>query len=179
MKKSALQRVRSNYIPKLPKALQGPVTLKIGESTKSVADQEEIQKRFPNTYGLPVVEFVRDENPKRLEEPFNVGIILSGGQAPGGHNVVSGIFDGIKSLNPECRLYGFLMGPSGFINHQYMELTAGYIKEYRNTGGFDIIGSGRTKLETPDQFDKAKYQGSRNNRWRRLEYQRRRTGRIL
>lgn len=154
MKKSALQRVRSNYIPKLPKALQGPVTLKIGEPTKSVADQEEIQKRFPNTYGLPVVEFVRDENPKRLEEPFNVGIILSGGQAPGGHNVVSGIFDGIKSLNPECRLYGFLMGPSGFINHQYMELTAGYIKEYRNTGGFDIIGSGRTKLETPDQFDK-------------------------
>lgn len=154
MKKSALQRVRSNYIPKLPKALQGPVTLKIGEPTKSVADQEEIQKRFPNTYGLPVVEFVRDENPKRLEEPFNVGIILSGGQAPGGHNVVSGIFDGIKSLNPECRLYGFLMGPSGFINHQYMELTAGYIKEYRNTGGFDIIGSGRTKLETKEQFDK-------------------------
>ena len=153
MKKSALQRVRSEYIPKLPKALQGPVKLKVGDATQSVADQEEIQRLFPNTYGLPIVEFETDENPKRVEEPFNVGIILSGGQAPGGHNVVSGIFDGIKSLNKESRLYGFLMGPSGFINHQYMELTAGYIKEYRNTGGFDIIGSGRTKLETPDQFE--------------------------
>ena len=153
MKKSALQRLRADYQPKLPKALQGPVTIKFGESTESVADSSEIKALFPNTYGMPVVEFVSDENPKRLEEPFNVGIILSGGQAPGGHNVVSGIFDGIKSLNKECRLYGFLMGPSGFIKHQYMELTAGYIKEYRNTGGFDIIGSGRTKLESPDQFD--------------------------
>ncbi len=153
MKKSALQRVRAEYQPKLPKALQGPVKLKIGESTQSVADQEEIKKLFPHTYGLPIVEFVENESPERLEEPFNVGIILSGGQAPGGHNVVSGIFDGIKRLNKECRLDGFLMGPSGFINHQYMELTAGYIKEYRNTGGFDIIGSGRTKLETPEQFE--------------------------
>ena len=153
MKKSALQRVRAEYQPKLPKALQGPVKLKIGESTQSVADQEEIKKLFPHTYGLPIVEFVENESPERLEEPFNVGIILSGGQAPGGHNVVSGIFDGIKRLNKECSLYGFLMGPSGFINHQYMELTAGYIKEYRNTGGFDIIGSGRTKLETPEQFE--------------------------
>ena len=153
MKKSALQRVRAEYQPKLPKALQGPVKLKVGKATESVADQAEIKALFPNTYGLPVVEFERNEKPERVEEPFNVGIILSGGQAPGGHNVVSGIFDGIKSLNKECRLYGFLMGPSGFINHQYMELTAGYIKEYRNTGGFDIIGSGRTKLETPEQFD--------------------------
>lgn len=153
MKKSALQRVRSEYQPKLPKALQGPVKLKVGEATSSVADQEEIKSLFPNTYGMPVVEFIRDENPEKVEEPFNVGIILSGGQAPGGHNVVSGIFDGIKSLNKECRLYGFLMGPSGFINHQYLELTAGYIKDYRNTGGFDIIGSGRTKLETPEQFE--------------------------
>ncbi len=153
MKKSALQRERAEYQPKLPEALQGPVKLKIGEATNSVADQDEIKKLFPHTYGMPIVQFERDENPERLEEPFNVGIILSGGQAPGGHNVVSGIFDGIKSLNRECRLYGFLMGPSGFINHQYMELTAGYIKEYRNTGGFDIIGSGRTKLETPEQFE--------------------------
>ena len=153
MKKSALQRVRAEYQPKLPKALQGPVKIKVGEATESVADQSEIKKLFPNTYGMPVVEFETNDKPDRVEEPFNVGIILSGGQAPGGHNVVSGIFDGIKSLNKECRLYGFLMGPSGFINHQYMELTAAYIKEYRNTGGFDIIGSGRTKLETPDQFD--------------------------
>ncbi|MDE5842432.1 MAG: diphosphate--fructose-6-phosphate 1-phosphotransferase [Muribaculaceae bacterium] len=153
MKKSALQRVRAEYQPKLPKALQGPVKLKVGNPTESVADQAEIKQLFPNTYGLPVVEFESNDKPERVEEPFNVGIILSGGQAPGGHNVVSGIFDGIKSLNKECRLYGFLMGPSGFINHQYMELTAAYIKEYRNTGGFDIIGSGRTKLETPEQFD--------------------------
>jgi len=145
MKKSAFQRVRAEYQPKLPATLQGPVKIKIGEPTQSVDDQDQIKALFPNTYGLPVVEFERDENPERVEEPFNVGIILSGG--------VSWIFDGIKSLNKECRLYGFLMGPAGFINHQYMELTAGYIKEYRNTGGFDIIGSGRTKLEYPDQFD--------------------------
>ena len=153
MKKSALQRVRAEYQPKLPKALQGPVKLKTGAATESVANQEEIKQLFPHTYGMPVVEFERDENPTRVEEPFNVGIILSGGQAPGGHNVVSGIFDGLKTLNKENRLYGFLMGPSGFINHQYMELTAGIIKDYRNTGGFDIIGSGRTKLEKPEQFD--------------------------
>ena len=153
MKKSALQRVRAEYQPKLPKALQGPVKVKVGEATESVANQKEIKELFPHTYGMPVVEFEREENPVRVEEPFNVGIILSGGQAPGGHNVVSGIFDGLKSLNKENRLYGFLMGPAGFINPQYMELTAGIIKEYRNTGGFDIIGSGRTKLEKPEQFD--------------------------
>ena len=153
MKKSALQKVRSEYVPKLPRTLQGSVKLKVGKSTESVADQEEIKRLFPNTYGMPIVEFETSEEVSKTEEPLNVGIILSGGQAPGGHNVVSGIFDGIKSLNKESKLYGFLMGPSGFINHQYMELTAGYIKEYRNTGGFDIIGSGRTKLETPEQFE--------------------------
>ena len=153
MKKSPLQRVRAEYQPKLPKALQGPVKLKIGEATQSVADQEEIKKLFPHTYGLPIVQFESNDSPERVDEPFNVGIILSGGQAPGGHNVVSGIFDGIKSLNKECRLYGFLMGPSGFVDHQYMEITAGYLKDFRNTGGFDIIGSGRTKLETPEQFE--------------------------
>ncbi|MDE5586633.1 MAG: diphosphate--fructose-6-phosphate 1-phosphotransferase [Muribaculaceae bacterium] len=153
MKKSPLQRVRAEYQPKLPKALQGAVKLEVGAPTESVADQEEIKKLFPNTYGLPIVEFKHEENPQRVEEPFNVGIILSGGQAPGGHNVVSGIFDALKKLNKECRLYGFLMGPSGFINHQYMEITESFLKDYRNTGGFDIIGSGRTKLETPEQFD--------------------------
>lgn len=153
MKKSALQKAREAYQPKLPKSLQGPVKLKIGEATQSEGDQVEIKSLFPHTYGMPVVTFERDDAPAKVEDPFNVGIILSGGQAPGGHNVVSGIFDGIKALNPECKLYGFLMGPSGFINHQYMELTASYIQEYRNTGGFDIIGSGRTKLETIEQFD--------------------------
>ena len=104
MKKSALQRVRAEYQPKLPKALQGAVKLKVGQATQSVADQEEIRKLFPNTYGMPVVEFVPSDSAERVDEPFNVGIILSGGQAPGGHNVVSGIFDGIKSLNKGCRL---------------------------------------------------------------------------
>lgn len=153
MKKSPLQRVRAEYQPKLPATLQGAVKLKFGEPTQSVANQEEIKDLFPHTYGMPIAEFERDENPARVEEPFNVGIILSGGQAPGGHNVVSGIFDGLKKLNKENRLYGFLMGPAGFIDHQYMELTAGIIKDFRNTGGFDIIGSGRTKLEKPEQFD--------------------------
>lgn len=153
MKKSALQRVRAEYQPKLPKDLQGDVKVKFGEATESVANQAEIKERFPHTYGMPIVQFETNDKPERVEEPFNVGIILSGGQAPGGHNVVSGIFDGLKKLNKENRLYGFLMGPAGFINHQYMELTAGYIAEYRNTGGFDIIGSGRTKLETPEQFE--------------------------
>ncbi len=153
MKKSALQRVRAEYQPKLPKDLQGDVKVRLGEATESVANQEEIKSLFPHTYGMPIVQFENNDNPERVEEPFNVGIILSGGQAPGGHNVVSGIFDGLKKLNKENRLYGFLMGPAGFINHQYMELTAGYIAEYRNTGGFDIIGSGRTKLETPEQFE--------------------------
>lgn len=153
MKKSALQKVRAEYQPKLPEGLQGSVKVKLGEATESVADQEAIKELFPHTYGMPIVQFENDENPQRVEEPFNVGIILSGGQAPGGHNVVSGIFDGIKKLNKENRLYGFLMGPAGFIDHQYMELTAGYIKDFRNTGGFDIIGSGRTKLEKPEQFE--------------------------
>ena len=153
MKKSPLQRVRSEYQPKLPKALQGAVKVKLGEATESVADQEEIKKLFPHTYGMPIVEFQVSNEPAQVEKPFNVGVILSGGQAPGGHNVISGLFDGLKRLNKENRLYGFLMGPGGFVDHDYKELTAEYIDEFRNTGGFDIIGSGRTKLETPEQFE--------------------------
>ena len=153
MKKSALQRVRSEYQPKLPKALQGPVKARIGEATESVADQEEIKKLFPHTYGMPIVEFSASDEPAKAEQPFNVGVILSGGQAPGGHNVISGLFDGLKRLNKENRLYGFLMGPGGFVDHDYKELTSEYIDEFRNTGGFDIIGSGRTKLETHEQFE--------------------------
>lgn len=152
MDKSALQIARAAYQPKLPKALLGPVVAQEGEPTKSVADQAEIQKLFPNTYGMPVVKFV--EGTAQKYPAINVGVILSGGQAPGGHNVISGLFDGIKKLNPDSRLYGFLMGPGGLVDHNYMELTADIIDEYRNTGGFDIIGSGRTKLEKVDQFEK-------------------------
>lgn len=152
MAKSALQIARAAYQPKLPKALQGAVKIEVGAATESVADQAEIAKLFPNTYGMPILTFVPGE--AKSAAPVNVGVILSGGQAPGGHNVISGIFDGIKNINAESRLYGFLMGPGGLVDHQYMELTADIIDEYRNTGGFDIIGSGRTKLETTEQYDK-------------------------
>ena len=148
---SSLQAARSAYQPKLPKALQGPVVAKEGAPTQSVGNQSEIKEMFPNTYGMPVVEFVNG-TPAQVS-PFNVGVILSGGQAPGGHNVISGLFDGLKSLNPSCKLYGFLMGPGGLVDHKYVEITSELIDEYRNTGGFDIIGSGRTKLEEVDQFE--------------------------
>ena len=152
MTKSALQIARAAYQPKLPKALKGAVKVQEGEPTQSVADQEEIKKLFPNTYGMPLVKFVEGE--EKEYAPMNVGVILSGGQAPGGHNVISGLFDGVKKLNPANKLYGFILGPGGLVDHKYMELTADIIDEYRNTGGFDIIGSGRTKLEKEDQFEK-------------------------
>ena len=120
---------------------------------RQVADQDEIKKLFPNTYGMPVVTFEKSNEKKELPA-MNVGVILSGGQAPGGHNVIAGLFDGIKANNAASRLYGFILGPGGLIDHKYMELTADIIDEYRNTGGFDMIGSGRTKLETKEQFDK-------------------------
>ena len=152
MTKSALQIARAAYQPKLPEALKGAVALKEGQATQSVADQDAIQKLFPNTYGMPVVTFEKAAKAETLPA-INVGVILSGGQAPGGHNVISGLFDGLKSLNKACKLYGFLGGPSGLIDHKYIELTSDIIDEYRNTGGFDIIGSGRTKLEEQSQFD--------------------------
>lgn len=153
MKKSALQKARAAYRPKLPIVLTGAVEAVAGEPTQSVANHEEIKQLFPNTYGLPELHFVKNNNPS-APRPINVGVILSGGQAPGGHNVISGLFDGIKKIHRDSKLYGFLMGPGGLVDHKYMELTADYIDEYRNTGGFDIIGSGRTKLETVEQFDK-------------------------
>ena len=150
--KSALQIARAAYQPKLPKALKGAVKAVEGAATQSVADQEAIQKLFPNTYGMPLIKFEAGEAVKL--PAMNVGVILSGGQAPGGHNVISGLFDGIKALNPDSKLYGFILGPGGLVDHNYMELTSDIIDEYRNTGGFDIIGSGRTKLEKEDQFEK-------------------------
>ena len=152
MKKSALQTARAAYQPKLPLGLQGNVGIKEGAPTQSVADQEEIKKLFPNTYGLPLVEFVPGE--KHTYPQINLGVILSGGQAPGGHNVICGLFDELKKQNPENKLYGFILGPGGLVDHNYKELTADIINEYRNTGGFDMIGSGRTKLEETEQFEK-------------------------
>ncbi len=152
MTKSPLQIARAGYQPKLPNALKGNVVLKEGAATESVADQDDIKKLFPNTYGMPLVTFEPGE--KKNYPVKNVGVILSGGQAPGGHNVISGLFDGLKALNPANKLYGFLGGPSGLVDHQYIELTKEIVDEYRNTGGFDIIGSGRTKLEEAEQYDK-------------------------
>ncbi|KGF34431.1 diphosphate--fructose-6-phosphate 1-phosphotransferase [Prevotella bivia DNF00650] len=152
MEISALQKERAGYQPKLPIALQGAVKVKEGAPTQSVDNQEDIKKLFPNTYGMPLVEF--EPATEANNAKINVGVILSGGQAPGGHNVISGLFDEIKKLNPENRLFGFLMGPGGLVDHKYMEITAENLQAYRNTGGFDMIGSGRTKLEKEEQFEK-------------------------
>lgn len=154
-KTSPLQSLRSEYKPKLPDSVLGATKLVEGKPTQSVADQAEIKKQFPNTYGMPILTFEKSNlQGATSNEPINVGVILSGGQAPGGHNVISGIYDGIKSINKDSKLYGFLGGSSGLVDHNYIELTKEIIDEYRNTGGFDIIGSGRTKLEETSQFDK-------------------------
>ena len=152
MEKSALQLARAAYQPKLPKALQGAVKVKEGAPTQSVDNQEDIKKLFPNTYGMPLIEFEQSDVANTAK--INVGVILSGGQAPGGHNVITGLFDTVKKLNPENRLYGFILGPGGLVDHNYIEITADFINDYRNTGGFDMIGSGRTKLEKVEQFEK-------------------------
>lgn len=152
---SPLQVARAKYEPKVPYALRGNVRVIEGEPTVSVDNQAEIKELFPNTYGLPVIQFAEAQTATAETVPMNVGVILSGGQAPGGHNVIAGIYDGIKAIHEDSRLYGFLMGPSGLIDHKYIELTGDIIDEYRNTGGFDIIGSGRTKLENKEQFDKS------------------------
>ena len=153
MFKSIFQIERAKYSPKMPKALSGQVKVVEGGNTDSVADQKEIKKLFPGTYGLPIITFEEDGKGTNFSE-LNVGVILSGGQAPGGHNVIAGLFDGLKKLNPNNKLFGFLGGPGGLVDHSYLELTSEIIDEYRNTGGFDIIGSGRTKLEETAQFDK-------------------------
>ncbi len=150
---SPLQQERAKYQPKLPTSLKGPVNLVEGEKTESVDDQEDIKKLFPNTYGMPLITF-EPGGEMGGDKPINVGVILSGGQAPGGHNVISGLFDGIKRIHKDSKLYGFLGGPSGLVDHDYKELTADVVDRYRNTGGFDIIGSGRTKLEEKEQFNK-------------------------
>ena len=153
MTKSALQIARAAYVPKMPVALRGSVRAVEGAATEAAGDKEEIKRLFPHTYGMPAVTFERGDAADPMP-PINAGVILSGGQAPGGHNVIAGLFDGLKAANPESRLFGFILGPGGLVEHKYMELTADIIDEYRNTGGFDMIGSGRTKLERREQFDK-------------------------
>jgi pyrophosphate--fructose-6-phosphate 1-phosphotransferase len=154
MEVSILQKARYAYNPKLPDILREQlenIALKLGESAEAASDQGNLKLFFRNTYGKPIVGFEKGKNPV-ADKKLRVGVILSGGQAPGGHNVVAGLFDGLKKGNAESQLFGFLGGPSGLIESKYTLLTVETIDQYRNTGGFDVIGSGRTKIETPDQF---------------------------
>lgn len=152
---SPLQKARYEYKPKLPGMLRSgisEITVKTGAPTQSVADQEVIAKLFPNTYGEPEITFEAGEAKEETPSKKTVGVILSGGQAPGGHNVISGLYDALKALNPENTLIGFKGGPSGLTEDDFVVFDDPFVDEYRNTGGFDIIGSGRTKLETEEQF---------------------------
>ncbi len=150
---SALQKARAAYSPKLPAALRNGAGVKLaaGAPTTAVADVEKIKELFPATFGSPVLT-CEGKASGQTYPAISVGVILSGGQAPGGHNVIAGLFDGLKSLNPSNRLYGFLKGPDGLVKNEVVELTADFVAHYRNTGGFDMIGSGRTKLESEEQF---------------------------
>ena len=154
MKISSLQTARYEYSPKLPGMLRNGIAdicVKEGAETQSVADQEKIKALFPNTYGKKEITFQKGQNTSEAKKQV-VGVILSGGQAPGGHNVVCGVYDALKATNKENVLYGFKGGPSGLIEDDYLIFDNEYINQYRNTGGFDIIGSGRTKLESEEQF---------------------------
>ena len=156
---SKLQQHRYKYQPVLPAILQkGPaaVKAKLGKATKSVADQATVKKMFPNTYGLPEITFVKGANSAVAKKAVRVGVVLSGGQAPGGHNVIAGLLDGLKKANSKNKLFGFLGGPSGIVDNKFIEITPALMKDYRNTGGFDLIQSGRTKIETDEQLCAAK-----------------------
>lgn len=150
---SELHTIRTAYEPKLPSVFgNGPaVNIVKGETGESVADPEKIQALFPKTYGLPTISFEASTKPGYA--PLNMGVILSGGQAPGGHNVIAGLLDGLKACHADSKLYGFLGGPSGLTDNDYIELTEEFVAQYRNTGGFDMIGSGRTKLEKTEQYE--------------------------
>jgi diphosphate-dependent phosphofructokinase len=158
-KLSELQKLRLKYKPALPGILKSPfssIKPKVGGATSSISDPEKLQKMFPVNFGKPVVNFTKGKSPSYNKRPIKVGVVLSGGQAAGGHNVIAGIFDGLKKANKKNRLFGFLGGPSGIIDGNMKEITSALIADYRNTGGFDLIKSGRTKIETAEQFAKSK-----------------------
>jgi pyrophosphate--fructose-6-phosphate 1-phosphotransferase len=158
MNKSPLQTARYDYTPKLPEALKGDMSnlrIEFGEPTESVDNQSELKQLFQNTYGKPVATFVPGKGDAVMEKPLTVGVVLSGGQAPGGHNVIAGLFDALKEVHAESSLIGFLKGPGGILENKAIEITPSFVNEYRNTGGFDMIGSGRTKIESDEQFSKA------------------------
>lgn len=151
--KSALQKARANYQPKLPKALRSKnISIQFGSASAPATDQQAIQQLFPSTYGQPEAKLVETSNGTLTTAPLKIGVVLSGGQAPGGHNVIAGLFDALKTANTNSTLYGFLKGPGGIIKGKYQELTAEIIDEYRNTGGFSMIMSGRDKIEKPEDL---------------------------
>jgi len=152
---SPLQQARRGYKPKLPRVLNAPIeniAIATGKATEAMVDQNKLRELFPLTYGAPIVKFIEGRNPTRTN-PLKIGVVLSGGQAPGGHNVIAGVFDALKKANPENQLFGFKDGPRGIVENRLLEITSELIYDYRNTGGFDIIGSGRTKLESLEQFE--------------------------
>lgn len=154
MNVSTMQRLRYDYEPKVPSVLTEDLELiqaEIGQSTNSESNREELKDIFPNTYGKPIVKFIKGKEKKKLKA-MKFGVILSGGQAPGGHNVISGLYDSLKKTNSGSKLYGFLGGPEGLIKNDYVEIKKDFLDKYRNTGGFDMIGSGRTKIETNEQI---------------------------
>ncbi|MCR4790245.1 MAG: diphosphate--fructose-6-phosphate 1-phosphotransferase, partial [Treponemataceae bacterium] len=162
---SALQTARYKYEPKLPAVLKSKpeqIKLELGKATKAVSDEKELSELFKNTYGKPEATFVKGKNPD-VKKEIRVGVILSGGQAPGGHNVIAGLFDGIKAGNKKSTLIGFKNGPSGLIENDFVEIDDKFMDAYRNTGGFDMIGSGRTKIETPEQYAAAMATAEKQN----------------
>ena len=168
---SPLQKARMAYAPKVPAAFKAGANVACteGEKLAAFADTEKITAKFPSTSNMPLLTFAPG-NGEKIAKPINVAVILSGGQAPGGHNVIAGLFDGLKSLNPESRLYGFKGGPSGLTDNKYIEITADFLAAYRNTGGFDMSGS---------QLQSARNYSDRHYRRRRFQYQRLPPRRIL
>ncbi|WP_215535053.1 diphosphate--fructose-6-phosphate 1-phosphotransferase [Borreliella bavariensis] len=166
MNTSLFQQERKKYVPKLPNILKKDfknISLVYGEKTEAIQDRQALKEFFKNTYGLPIVSFTEGESNLSFSKALNIGIILSGGPAPGGHNVISGIFDAIKKFNSNSKLFGFKGGPLGLLENDKIELTESLVNSYRNTGGFDIVSSGRTKIETEEHYNKALLVAKENN----------------
>lgn len=166
MNTSLFQQERQKYVPKLPNILKKDfknISLVYGEKTEAIQDRQALKEFFKNTYGLPIVSFTEGESNLSFSKALNIGIILSGGPAPGGHNVISGIFDAIKKFNANSKLFGFKGGPLGLLENDKIELTESLVNSYRNTGGFDIVSSGRTKIETEEHYNKALLVAKENN----------------
>ncbi|WP_215538314.1 diphosphate--fructose-6-phosphate 1-phosphotransferase [Borreliella bavariensis] len=166
MNTSLFQQERQKYVPKLPNILKKDfknISLVYGEKTEAIQDRQALKEFFKNTYGLPIISFAEGESNLSFSKALNIGIILSGGPAPGGHNVISGIFDAIKKFNANSKLFGFKGGPLGLLENDKIELTESLVNSYRNTGGFDIVSSGRTKIETEEHYNKALLVAKENN----------------